>query len=96
MTIARAHDGFQRGDFTVTDLTAAFLDRIKSLDQAGPRINSMMAMSTTALQEAALLDSYYKETGKLKGRLHGIPIVVKDQVIEFSPRKANLTTTELL
>lgn len=80
ITIQQAHDGFRCGDFGAKDLTAAFLDRIKRLDKTGPNINAMMALSTTALDEATLLDEYFRETGRFKGRLHGIPFVVKDQV----------------
>lgn len=80
ITIEQAQAGFRSGEFTAKDLTAAFLARIKSFDKAGPNLNAMMALSTTALEEAAQLDDYLKKTGKLKGRLHGIPFVVKDQV----------------
>ncbi|KAI1080773.1 amidase signature enzyme [Whalleya microplaca] len=79
ITIAQAQDGFRRGDFTAKELTAAFLERIMKLDKNGPRINSTMAMSGTALEDAAALDAYFQETGNFKGKLHGIPIVVKDQ-----------------
>ncbi|CAG8423264.1 unnamed protein product [Penicillium salamii] len=79
MSIAQAHDGIRSGKFTAKDLTTAFLRRIEALDKAGPRINAMMALSPTAIDEAASLDRYFKENGKFKGKLHGIPIVVKDQ-----------------
>ncbi|KAJ5413713.1 amidase signature enzyme [Penicillium cosmopolitanum] len=79
MSITQAHEGIKRGDFTVTDLVGAFLQRIEAFDKVGPRINAMMALSNTALEEAAQLDRYFKNTGKFKGKLHGIPVVVKDQ-----------------
>ncbi|KAI1410402.1 amidase signature enzyme [Hypoxylon sp. FL1857] len=79
ITIAQAQDGFKTGRFSAKELAAAFLDRIAKWDKAGPRINSTMALSTTALDEAAELDNYLKETGHLKGKLHGIPVLVKDQ-----------------
>jgi amidase len=80
ITIDQAHDGFKAGNFTARDLAAAFFDRIAKLDKSGPQINSTMALSTTALDEAAELDAYFKKTGQLRGRLHGIPVLVKDQV----------------
>lgn len=80
ITIKIAQDGFKSGKFTAKELTSAFLERIAKWDKAGPRINSTMAMSVTALEEAEALDCYFKEHGKLKGRLHGIPVLVKDQV----------------
>ncbi|KXT15675.1 hypothetical protein AC579_6118 [Pseudocercospora musae] len=79
LTIAKAHDAFRDGSVTAMSLCAAYLDRIEKLDKAGPMINSTMALSKTALQEAAALDSLYRDTGKFKGRLHGIPVLVKDQ-----------------
>ncbi|KAJ5329090.1 amidase signature domain-containing protein [Penicillium brevicompactum] len=79
MSIAQVHDGFKRGTLTAKDLTTAFLRRIAAFDKVGPQINAMMAVSTTAIEEATSLDRYFKETGKFKGKLHGIPIVVKDQ-----------------
>ncbi|KAI2463877.1 amidase signature enzyme [Annulohypoxylon bovei var. microspora] len=79
ITIAQAQDGFKDGKLSAKELTGAFLDRIARWDKNGPRINSTMALSTTALEEAAALDDYLKENGKLKGKLHGIPVLVKDQ-----------------
>ncbi|ORY70246.1 amidase signature domain-containing protein [Pseudomassariella vexata] len=79
ITIAQAQDGFRRGDFTAKDLATTFLERIEKLDKAGPRVNATLAMSTTALDDAAALDEYFRNTKKFKGRLHGIPVLVKDQ-----------------
>ncbi|KAI0376468.1 amidase signature enzyme [Hypomontagnella monticulosa] len=79
ITIAQAQDGFRSGSFSARELAAAFLDRIAKWDKAGPRINSTMALSTIALEEASALDDFLKENGKFKGKLHGIPVLVKDQ-----------------
>ncbi|KAI4858993.1 amidase signature enzyme [Hypoxylon rubiginosum] len=79
ITIAQVHDGFKNGIFTAEELAATFFNRIEKWDKSGPRINSTMALSPTALEEAAVLDIYFKEHGKLKGKLHGIPVLIKDQ-----------------
>ncbi|KAI1371087.1 amidase signature enzyme [Hypoxylon crocopeplum] len=79
ITISQAQDGFKSGRFSAKELTAAFLDRISQWDKTGPRINSTMALSKMALEEASELDDYLKENGKLKGKLHGIPVLIKDQ-----------------
>ncbi|KAI1454143.1 amidase signature enzyme [Annulohypoxylon moriforme] len=76
MTIAQAQDGIKSGKFTARELAATFLDRIASLDG---RINSTMALSSTALEEATVLDEYFQKFHEFKGPLHGIPILVKDQ-----------------
>ncbi|RTE81396.1 hypothetical protein BHE90_004112 [Fusarium euwallaceae] len=80
LTIPQAHAGIKAGLFTAKELTSAFLERIKKLDKGGPNINSTLAMSTTVLAEAEALDRYFEQNGKLKGKLHGIPILVKDQL----------------
>ncbi|KAF1992762.1 putative amidase family protein [Amniculicola lignicola CBS 123094] len=79
ITVDQAHDGFRAGAFTAYDLTSAFLHRIQKLDKSGPRINSTLAISTSALKEAQGLDAYFQQHGEFKGRIHGIPILVKDQ-----------------
>jgi amidase len=79
LTIAQVHDAFQKGVYGFKELAVAYLNRIETLDKSGPRIYSTLAISTTALEEAAVLDAYYKEHGNFKGRLHGIPVLVKDQ-----------------
>ncbi|RSL92354.1 hypothetical protein CEP52_013845 [Fusarium oligoseptatum] len=79
LTIPQAHARIKAGLFTAKELTSAFLERIKKLDKGGPNINSTLAMSTTVLAEAEALDRYFEQNGKLKGKLHGIPILVKDQ-----------------
>ncbi|RFU33204.1 hypothetical protein B7463_g3143, partial [Scytalidium lignicola] len=79
LTIAQVHEGYKSGSYTCKDLVGAFLDRIDRLDKNGPTIRSTLAMSTVALDEAAALDADFKKSGKFKGRLHGIPVLVKDQ-----------------
>ncbi|KAI1469518.1 amidase signature enzyme [Daldinia caldariorum] len=79
ITIQEAHDGFKDGRFTAEELTSAFLKRIARWDKNGPRINSTMALSGTALEEAKALDDYFQEKRELKGKLHGIPVLVPDQ-----------------
>lgn len=79
LTITQVHRGFQSGQFTAEDLTRAYLARIESLDKAGPKVNSTLALSKTAVEEARSLDNHVARTGTFKGRLHGIPILVKDQ-----------------
>lgn len=81
LTIARAHQGYRNGDFTARQVVEYYLDRIAKLDQAddGPKLNSILGVSKTALAEADALDAHLKATSELKGSLHGIPVVIKDQ-----------------
>ncbi|KIV77332.1 hypothetical protein PV11_09136 [Exophiala sideris] len=81
LTIARAHDGYRSGDFTARQVVEYYLQRIQKLDKSagGPHLNSILGVSTTSLSEAEALDEHFKSTSALKGSLHGIPVVVKDQ-----------------
>jgi amidase len=79
LTIGQAHKAFRSGAYSVQDLTAAYLERIRHFDKSGPEINSTLAISQTALAEAQKLDEDYAKTSNFRGRLHGIPILIKDQ-----------------
>lgn len=78
-TIDGIHAAFAAGTLTAEALTAAYLDRIARLDAAGPTINSVISTNPAALAEARALDAEFAATGTLRP-LHGIPVVVKDQV----------------
>ena len=80
LTIAQAHQAFLSGEFTAEDLVGAYLDRIEQIDRSGPELNSLVFVSQGALEEARRLDERLAETGALTGPLHGVPIVVKDQI----------------
>lgn len=79
LTVQQAHEGFRSGRYTTRGLVEYFLQRIQSLDRNGPRINSILAISNTAITEADALDKHLSETSQLIGPLHGIPVLVKDQ-----------------
>ncbi|MGE3959134.1 MAG: amidase family protein [Vicinamibacterales bacterium] len=65
------------GTVTSRDLVQKYLDRIAAYDKAGPRLNAMIALNPRALDEADVLDAERK-AGRVRGPLHGIPVVVKD------------------
>ena len=65
------------GTVTAVDLVAAYLDRIEAYDQRGPALNAMIAVNPRAAEVAAELDAE-RAAGNLRGPLHGIPVVVKD------------------
>jgi amidase len=80
LTIERAQVGYWSGEFTVRDVVAAYLDRIDRIDRSGARLNSIINVSGSALAEADRQDALLAATGTLVGPLHGVPVVVKDQV----------------
>lgn len=71
--------GFAAGDFTIEAVTKAYLDRIEALDQNGPAINSIIELNPDAIAIAQALDEERK-AGQTRGPLHGIPIVLKDNI----------------
>jgi amidase len=80
LTISQVHSAFKDGTYTSRELTEAFLARIAAIDKAGPKLNSLNAIATTALDEASALDAHFTATSQFFGTLRGIPVIVKDQV----------------
>lgn len=67
------------GALDSTTLTRAYLDRIARLDRSGPRLNAVIELNPDALKEAAALDAE-RQRGHLRGPLHGIPLLLKDNI----------------
>tara|TARA_B100002003_G_scaffold180066_2_gene168063 strand:+ start:8934 stop:10799 length:1866 start_codon:yes stop_codon:yes gene_type:complete len=65
------------GEVTSRELVAAFLARIETFDQQGPALNAMVVINPNAFRDADALDAE-RSAGRVRGPLHGIPIVVKD------------------
>ena len=65
---------------TAHQLVQLYLDRIAAYDQKGPAINCIVSLNPAALAEADKLDAAFAKTGKLVGPMHGIPILVKDEI----------------
>src|SRR5246500_3495073 len=79
-TINDVHAAYLSGATTATRLAQAYLARIQAYDQAGPKLNVVIFLNPRALQEAAALDEHLRTTGKFVGPLHGIPVLLKDNV----------------
>jgi len=69
----------QSGRYTSQTLVRMYLERIRLLDKQGPRINSVIELNTEALTIAADLDRE-RRAGKVRGPLHGVPILIKDNI----------------
>jgi Asp-tRNA(Asn)/Glu-tRNA(Gln) amidotransferase A subunit family amidase len=79
LTIDQVHSAYKSGIYTCRDLVEAYLERIKYLDQTGPKLNAITVVSAFALEEADALDAHFKKQGSFVGSLHGVPVIVKDQ-----------------
>jgi amidase len=80
-TIADVQTAFKAG-LTSEKLTEAYLARIGIYDKYGPAINSVITLNPKAIDEAKALDAERK-AGKIRGPLHGIAIVLKDNIDTF-------------
>ena len=78
-TVADLQAAMAAGTLTSVDLVTAYLARIQAYDRSGPRLNSVRSVNPDALADAAALDAERARTGP-RGPLHGIPILLKDNV----------------
>lgn len=78
-TIVRLQEGYANGDFNITDVVQAYLDRIKAIDDSGPMLNAVIQVNPDALAIAAQLDQEMKD-GKRRGPMHGVPVLLKDNI----------------
>ena len=78
-TIADLQAGLQKGAFTSVALTEAYLSRIAKLDREGPALHAFIALNPEARATAAERDAE-RRAGRVRGPLHGIPVVIKDNI----------------
>ena len=78
-TIRELGEKMATGDLTATSLVEDYLDRIQSIDQSGPRLNAVIEINPDALEIAEKRDQE-REFGKIRSPLHGIPIIIKDNI----------------
>ena len=79
VTIDELQSRMRGGSETAQSLAQQYLARIEAIDQRGPAINSVLELNPDALSIAADLDAERK-SGKLRGPLHGIPVLIKDNI----------------
>jgi Asp-tRNA(Asn)/Glu-tRNA(Gln) amidotransferase A subunit family amidase len=79
-TIGGTHRAIRRGEATCRNLVEGYLARIEAYDRAGPGLGSIINVHPSAIEEAEELDRAFSSTGRLVGPLHGITLLVKDQI----------------
>ena len=79
MTVAQLQDGMRSGKLTSRGITQTYLRRIAALDRQGPTLRAVLETNPDALSIAEQLDAERK-AGKVRGPLHGIPVIVKDNI----------------
>ena len=70
---------YEAGTYTIEEVVQAYLNRIEAIDDAGPTLNAVLEINPDAISIAQALDQELKE-GKSRGPLHGIPILLKDNL----------------
>lgn len=78
-TAAELAADLEAGRTTSVALTRALLDRIAAVDDAGPELRAVLAVAPDALDQAAARDAE-RDAGQVRGPLHGVPVLVKDNV----------------
>jgi amidase len=78
-SITRLQAQMAGGAFTAQSLAQAYLERIDQIDRGGPRLRSVIEVNPDALAIAEQLDKE-RAQGHMRGPLHGIPIIVKDNI----------------
>jgi amidase len=79
ITISDLQEGMKSGKFTSNELVRDYLRRIDDFDESGPKLNSVIEINPDAREIAVALDRERKEKGP-RGPLHGIPILIKDNI----------------
>ncbi|MHB8448817.1 MAG: amidase [Rudaea sp.] len=78
-SIAQLQSRMASGELTSHALVQAYLDRIAAIDKSGPTLNSVIEINPDAIKIADALDAERKD-GKIRGPLHGIPVLIKDNI----------------
>jgi amidase len=78
-TIDMLQEKMKSGTHTSRSITQQYLDRIKAIDKEGPALNSVIEINPDAIQIADKMDAERK-AGKVRGPMHGIPVLIKDNI----------------
>lgn len=87
-TLPELSKALRSGEISAEHLVQAYLERIAHIDTAGPSLQSILTLNPDALEQARVLDAL-RAAGEPLGALHGIPILLKDNI----ESKDNMPTT---
>src|ERR1017187_10224635 len=79
ITVTALQEGMKSGKLMARGITEKYLERINSVDRHGPGLNSVIELNPDALAMADALDHERKAKGP-RGPLHGIPVLIKDNI----------------
>ncbi len=78
-TIDELQEKMKNGEYTSKAITELYLKRIEQIDRKGPALNAVIEINPDAISIADDMDKERK-AGKLRGQLHGIPVLIKDNI----------------
>lgn len=78
-SVSELRAGLDKGHFTSVDLVTAYIARIKEVNLQGPTLRAVIEINPHALLEAAARDTE-RHAGKERAALHGIPVLLKDNI----------------
>ncbi len=79
VTLAELQEGMKSGKYTARSLAEHYMQRVEDIDKNGPALNSIIELNPDALEIAEALDKEREEKGP-RGPMHGIPVVIKDNL----------------
>ncbi|MDB5152097.1 MAG: amidase [Mucilaginibacter sp.] len=79
VTITILQQKMQAREYTSRSITELYLKRIATIDKAGPKLNAVIQLNPDALSMADAMDKE-RAKGKVRGPLHGIPVLIKDNI----------------
>jgi amidase len=79
ISITGIQKGYDEKKFSIEEVVKAYLDRIETIDKNGPQLNSVIMVNPDAIKIARELDQELA-SGKKRGPLHGIPVLLKDNI----------------
>ncbi|MEX1201903.1 MAG: amidase [Ferruginibacter sp.] len=78
-SIAGLQQQMEMGTYSAVQITQLYLDRINAIDKNGPTLGAVIEINPDALSIAMAMDAERK-AGKIRGPLHGIPVLIKDNI----------------
>lgn len=79
ITIDTLQAKMKSGEYTSRSITEMYLKRIAAIDKDGPKLNAVIELNPDALAIADAMDAERK-AGKVRGAMHGIPVLIKDNI----------------
>jgi amidase len=79
VTISRLREGLESGQYSSKSLVEMYLARIGEIDKSGPAVNAVIEINPDAVRIAEEMDRE-RTAGRVRGPLHGLPIMIKDNI----------------